>query len=324
MCLNCAGRDTAASDENRNDRSDTARTDGDDGRWKRRRFLQATGVAAGTGTLLGTQSGRVTASHTECDAADRWVEAANHSSRDHGIDWIVIHVTAGAYQGALNTLTSSNSGVSSHYLVKNYDWTEGPSAGHVDQLVHHDRAAWHARYIANHRSIGIEHEWFDDNGITDACYESSADLVRCIADMHDIPLEFYTSNTCIQNEPGGIIGHTHVPDGDCNTFDHGGRTCPYPDWDMDHFADLVRDSDGGGGGGGGDTFEMGDNVVTTTDLNGREQPCLNDDVVLTLSEGTQAEVMNGPEQCDDITWWGLYVPSANEWVWCSENYLAHA
>ncbi|WP_440764117.1 N-acetylmuramoyl-L-alanine amidase [Natronorubrum sp. DTA7] len=321
MCLNCAGRDTAASNPDQNDRSETARADGDDGRWKRRRFLQATGVAAGTGTLLGTQSSRVTASHTECDAADRWVEAANHSSRDYGIDWIVIHVTAGAYQGALNTLTSSNSGVSSHYLVKNYDWTEGPSAGHVDQLVHHDRTAWHARYIANHRSIGIEHEWFDDNGITNACYESSADLVRCIADMHDIPLEFYTSNTCIQNESGGIIGHTHVPDGDCSSFHHGGRTCPYPDWDMAHFADLVRDSDGGGGG---NTFAMGDDVVTTTALNGREQPCLNDDVVLTLPEGTQGEVMNGPEECDGITWWGLHVPAYNEWVWCSENYLVHA
>ncbi|ELZ04293.1 N-acetylmuramoyl-L-alanine amidase [Natrialba aegyptia] len=320
MCLECTShgseRDSSSADE-----SDETERDGGD--WNRRSFLRATGVAAGSGTVLAAQGERVAASHTECSAADRWVEAANHSARNYGINWIVIHVTAGAYQGALSTLTSSSSGVSSHYLVKNYDWTEGPSAGHVDQLVHHDRAAWHARYIANHRSIGIEHEWFNDNGITDACYESSAELVRCIADMHDIPLEFYTSNTCIQNEPGGIIGHTHVPDGDCSSFSHGGRTCPYPDWDMDHFASLVRDG-GGGGGGGGDKFQDGDQVVTTTALNGREQPCLNDDVVLTLPEGTQGEVMNGPEDCDGITWWGLHVPAYNEWVWCSENYLVHA
>jgi hypothetical protein len=319
MCLGCT---THEVDER--EAESTGAEQRDDGNWQRRSFLRATGAAAGTGALLGTQADRAAASHTECDAADRWVEAANHSARDYGIDWIVIHVTAGAYQGALNTLTSSDSGVSSHYLVKNYSWTEGPEPGHVDQLVHHDRAAWHARYIANHRSIGIEHEWFDDNGVSDACYEASADLVRCIADMHDIPLEFYTSNTCIQNESGGIIGHTHVPDGDCSSFDHDGRTCPYPDWDMDYFADLVRDGDGGGGGGGGDEFQDGDEVVTTTDLNGREEPCLNDDVVLTLPEGTEAEIMNGPEECDDITWWGLYVPSENEWVWCSENYLAHA
>jgi hypothetical protein len=322
MCLDCIEHETEARGEPSEEAKRRA-----DGRWQRRSFLRATGAAAGTGALLATQADRVAASHTECDTADRWVEAANHSPREHGIDWIVIHVTAGAYQGALDTLTSSDSGVSSHYLVKNYSSTAGPDPGHVDQLVHHDRAAWHARNIANHRSIGIEHEWFDNNGITDACYESSADLVRCIADMHDIPLEFHTSNTCIQNESGGIIGHTHVPDGDCSSFDHDGRTCPYPDWDMDHFEDLVRDSDGGGGGGGGGgdgDFQDGDEVVTTTDLNGREQPCLGDDVVLSLSEGTEAEIMNGPEECDGITWWGLYIPSADEWVWCSGNYLTHA
>ncbi|SDR16377.1 peptidoglycan recognition protein family protein [Natronobacterium texcoconense] len=320
MCLDCNGHGTGERHSERNgDSRSTAESDGTN--WKRRSLLQATGVAAGTGVLLGSQSDRVSASHTECDSADRWVEAANHSARDHGIDWIVIHVTAGAYQGALNTLTSSDSGVSSHYLVKNYSWTDGPEPGHVDQLVHHDRAAWHARYIANHRSIGIEHEWFDDNGITDACYEASAELVRCIADMHDIPLEFYTSNTCIQNEPGGIIGHTHVPDGDCSSFHHGGRTCPYPDWDMDHFADLVRDGDGGGGGNG---FEDGDTVETTVDLNGREGPGLHYDVVRTYPTGTTGEIMNGPETSDGYTWWGIHFPSYNEWVWCVEQYLTHA
>ncbi|WP_247002105.1 N-acetylmuramoyl-L-alanine amidase [Halosolutus gelatinilyticus] len=313
MCLECTRHDDEAHESEATD----DRT-GDRSRWNRRSFLRASGAAAGTGTLLGTQTDRAAASHTECPAADRWVGSPNHSTRQYGINWIVIHVTAGAYQGALNTLTSSDSGVSSHYLVKNYDWTSGPAAGHVDQLVHHNRAAWHARYIANHRSIGIEHEWFNDNGISEACYQSSAELVRCIADTYDIPLEFYTSNTCIQNHSGGIIGHTHVPDGGCDSFYHGGRTCPYPDWDMDYFASLVRDGDGG------DKFQDGDQVRTTTGLNGREGPGLNYDVVRTYPEGTQGEIMNGPETNDGYTWWGIHFPSYNEWVWCVERYLAHA
>jgi len=140
--------------------------------------------------------------------------------------------------------------------------------------------------------------------------------------MHDIPLEFYTSNTCIQNHDGGIIGHTHVPDGSCSNFSHDGRTCPYPDWDMDHFASLVRN--GGGDGGGGDEFVDGDQIATTTDLNGREGPGLDHDVKRTYPTGTTGEIMNGPEDADGHTWWGVHFPDYNEWVWCVEDYLTHA
>jgi N-acetyl-anhydromuramyl-L-alanine amidase AmpD len=61
----------------------------------------------------------------------------NHSSR-HGADisMLVLHATVGSYVSALAWLTSPQSRVSSHYLIR--------KDGHVAQLVQDDRAAWHA------------------------------------------------------------------------------------------------------------------------------------------------------------------------------------
>lgn len=285
---------------------------------KRRSFLKTSAVAGMT-AALGSKLGAVQASDTECDVADRFVSSPNYSDRDASIDWIVMHVTVGSYDGAISWFENPDSNVSAHYVVSNYDDT-AYDPGHVTQMVAHEDAAWHARYIANHRSIGIELEWIDghnsDEPISEECYAAAADIVRCVADEYDIPLTFYEEETCIPNEDGGIIGHTHVPDGDCDSYDHDGRTCPYPDFDPETFMSYV-DSDGDD-----DAFEDGDTVVATTALNGREGPSLDSDVVTILSEGTTAEVMNGPEQSDGYTWWGLFVPDEGVWVWAVEAYLA--
>ncbi|WP_255167771.1 SH3 domain-containing protein [Natrononativus amylolyticus] len=72
------------------------------------------------------------------------------------------------------------------------------------------------------------------------------------------------------------------------------------------------------------SFQDGDTVRTTTDLNGREGPGLDYEVKRAYPEGTEGEIMNGPETADGITWWGIHFSSYGEWVWCSGNYLEDA
>ncbi|WP_440769837.1 SH3 domain-containing protein [Natronorubrum sp. DTA28] len=69
------------------------------------------------------------------------------------------------------------------------------------------------------------------------------------------------------------------------------------------------------------SFADGEAVQMTADLNGREGPGLHYDVVRTYPAGTEGEIMNGPEESDGHTWWGLHVPSYGEWVWCAGDYL---
>lgn len=68
-------------------------------------------------------------------------------------------------------------------------------------------------------------------------------------------------------------------------------------------------------------FKDGDSVRTTVDLNGRKGPGLDDDIKRTYPEGTQGEIMNGPETNDGYTWLGIHFPDYGEWVWCVERYL---
>jgi len=283
-----------------------------------RRSVLQTMALAGSGAALAAGTRPAAAGQIQCERADRFVDSPNHSAREHEINWIVVHVTAGSYAGAVNWFQNPDSNVGIHYIVSNYDDT-AYEPGHVTQMVHHEQAAWHARYIANHRAVGIELEWMADHDpgepISEACYQAAADIARCVADQYDIPHEFYEEETCIQNEPGGIIGHQHVPDGNCSNYDHGGRTCPYPDFDPETFMSYLD------GGGEDPAFADGDPVVTTAAVNGREQPGLDSEVVSVLDTGTEAEVVNGPVDADGYTWWGLFVPAESIWVWVVEAYL---
>lgn len=80
----------------------------------------------------------------------------NRSSRGGvAIDTIVLHATAGSYEGALAWLTSPRPRVSAHYLIDKF--------GNIAQLVPIAEKAWHAgrsvfkgRYGMNASSVGIE------------------------------------------------------------------------------------------------------------------------------------------------------------------------
>lgn len=288
----------------------------------RRRFLKATSVSAGIGGFYAAGVDTTRAHHTQTSAADRFLAAdsSNYSSSSRGatdINWIVVHCTVGSYSGAIDWFRNPDANVSAHYVISNYDHTNY-APGHTTQMVHHEDIAWHASG-SNSPSIGIEHEWHENQGryFTEECYQASAAVVRELADQYNIPLDYYEYGSARCDQPGGILGHRHAPqDSHCSQLPS--KSCPGPDWDPDTFMHYVRN-----GGGGGDKFQDGDQIVTTADLNGREGPGLHYDVKRTYPEGTQGEIMNGPETNDGYTWWGVHYPSYSEWVWCVEDYMTH-
>lgn len=79
----------------------------------------------------------------------------NQSSRSQAIDTIVLHNTAGAFNGSVDWLCNPQAKASAHLVVSR--------DGRTAQLVPFDRKAWHAGN-ANSRSIGIEIEAY--NGAT--------------------------------------------------------------------------------------------------------------------------------------------------------------
>lgn len=284
---------------------------------ERRKFLKATGAAAGTGAALSAGAGTAAAA-TEDPHSDRYVSAdsSNYSTEWRGtndINWIVVHYTVGSYSGAINWFQNSSANVSAHYVVSNYEDT-AYSPGHTTQMVDHKDRAWHAS-ASNTPSIGIEHEYYSDYGqyFTEDCYQASGQLIDWLCDEYDIPKQYYHDHTCIFSEPGGIIGHTHSPAAsDCSSYNS--TACPGPDWEPSRLMNYVGD-------GGGCEIGMDQDIATTTDLNGREGPGLHYSIVNTYPEGTQGYIMNGPEYSDGYTWWGIHFPSYDDWVWCVEQYL---
>jgi hypothetical protein len=296
----------------------------------RRQILKTVGASVGAGAVAAGGSGTAAAS-----PVDDYIQAhyTDYSSMDRSVDdinWIVCHVPVMSYESTRNYIGNNNDrNVSYHAVVSNYEQTEG-EPGEITQFVDWTDKAHHAQ-ATNASSIGISHEWHSDLGgyFTDACYQASAELIRYLADTFDIPLEYYDSRTCVhENAEGGIIGHKHTPtDYECTGYAADYKTCPGPDWEPQRLMEFVNDGSSGGGGGdggSGDQFQEGDEVVSTTDLNGRHRPNLDSEVLTVLSEGMSAEIVNGPELNDGYTWWGLYVTSAGEWVWCVEQYLALA
>ncbi|WP_290809854.1 N-acetylmuramoyl-L-alanine amidase [Halovivax sp.] len=289
----------------------------------RRRFLRWTGATAGAGAVLGA-SGSAAGDDAEDPYTERFVAADSSNFSDDwrgadDIDWIVVHVTVGSYEGAIDWFRNPDANVSAHYVISNYEHTSG-EPGHTTQMVNHRDVAWHAS-ASNGPSIGIEHEWHEDYGeyITEECYERSGQLIGWLCDEYDIPKEYYRDPTCIFDEPGGIIGHTNAPSAsDCSSYPT--RSCPYPEGGIDPDT-LMSYVNGDGDDGGDETFQDDDGAMTTTDLNGREGPGLDYDVVNTYPEGEVGRVVNGPEDSDGYRWWGLHMTDYDEWVWCVERYL---
>jgi hypothetical protein len=154
-------------------------------------------------------------------AAALWVAAhANNYSvgRQYGpLSFIVIHDTEGSYSSAISWFQNSNSGVSSHYVIRSSD-------GQITQMVRDANTAYHAgNWDYNVRALGIEHEGFmnQQGWYTEAMYQSSSALARHLADRWGI-----------RKDRAHVIGHYQVPGSD--------HTDPGPYWNWPYYMSMVR------------------------------------------------------------------------------------
>ncbi|WP_232839504.1 N-acetylmuramoyl-L-alanine amidase [Nocardia aurea] len=149
----------------------------------------------------------------------------NHDRLDgeRRVDYIVIHDTEGAY-GGIKSMVTDPDYVSWHYTVRSRD-------GHVAQHVRTKDVAWHAgNWDVNTRSIGIEHEGYLAKGgtwYTEAMYRASAELVKHLAGVYDIPID-----------RGHVLGHDNVPGTSPQTLPSM-HDDPGPYWDWAHYFELL-------------------------------------------------------------------------------------
>lgn len=198
----------------------------------RRSFLAASGATLGASGVVRLARG----ASIEDPYTEEWTASPNHTNTSRGandINWIVIHVTAGSYSGAVSWLQNPESDVSAHYVIRNSD-------GHTTQMVRHEDIAWHAGgQNYNDYSIGIEHEGqVDQTDFTEALYRKSANIVSYLCDKYDIPKRHPSGVAPCDatSGEGGIIGHHQVPEANCGP---NGHTDPGSTWDWDHYMDLV-------------------------------------------------------------------------------------
>lgn len=144
------------------------------------------------------------------------------------INYIVIHTVQGSLESAVNTFSSSKLGYprSAHYTIG--------KSGEVIKSVPARKIAWHAgtsppgsggKYqsnVMNENSIGIEHAGFVDdlNFPTESQYRASTALTRYLCELYDIPID-----------REHIVGHDEIK------YTKGD---PGPNWDWDHYIDLVK------------------------------------------------------------------------------------
>ena len=104
----------------------------------------------------------------------QWIGSPNYSvgRGGKGIEFIVCHWIVGDVPAADAVFTKASSQTSAHYAVGD---------GVVHQYVIEPNTAWHAgNFDVNQRSIGIEHRGAPNMPITDATYETSANLIADI------------------------------------------------------------------------------------------------------------------------------------------------
>lgn len=139
------------------------------------------------------------------------------------INYIVIHDTETSYEATLD-LVQDPTYVSWNYTIRSSD-------GHVAQHTYANDVAWHAgNWYVNMHSIGIEHEGFAADGATwytESMYQSSATLVKYLADEYGVPLD-----------RAHIIGHDQVP-GILAKYVRGMHWDPGPYWDWSHYFSLL-------------------------------------------------------------------------------------
>ncbi|GLJ90220.1 N-acetylmuramoyl-L-alanine amidase [Streptomyces poonensis] len=157
-----------------------------------------------------TEASWVAASPANYRAADR--------PDDYSIDMVVIHITQGSFDSAVQVFQNPAHRAAAHYIVR--------KDGHITQMIRELDVAYHAgNRDYNERSIGIEHAGFveDPAAFTDEMYSASAQLTARICARYDIPVD-----------REHIIGHVEVPGSD--------HTCPGPHFDWDRYLRLVREA----------------------------------------------------------------------------------
>lgn len=114
------------------------------------------------------------------------INSPNYSTRNSEINFIIIHYTEMTFEGAIERLCNSSSGVSCHYLIK--------VDGQIFQLVDDQYKAWHAGESSwkeiqglNDSSIGIELDNMGHNFFSVAQMNSCIDLCQKLVYVHNIP-----------------------------------------------------------------------------------------------------------------------------------------
>ncbi|MDX3094363.1 N-acetylmuramoyl-L-alanine amidase [Streptomyces sp. ME01-24h] len=162
-------------------------------------------------------------------------DGTNGSGDGVKITSIVIHDTEGGYAGSLATFQDSTAYASAHYLIRASD-------GLVTQMVPIKDTAWHAgNKSVNMHSVGIEHEGYAikaGSWYSEPQYESSAQLVRYLAQRLGIPLD--REHIFGHDEVSGVLDH----------YVSGMHWDPGPYWDWNHYFALMGVNLGAGGAGG--------------------------------------------------------------------------
>ncbi|WP_236653500.1 N-acetylmuramoyl-L-alanine amidase [Streptacidiphilus melanogenes] len=152
-------------------------------------------------------------------------DVANRPADGIAIRYIVIHDTEASYSSTINSFSAlDDPEASAQYVIRSSD-------GQVTQMVSNTDEAIHAgnKYVNVH-SIGVEHEGYAISGAswyTESQYESSAALVKYLAQKYGIPLDRQH-----------IIGHDDVP-GPIDSYVAGMHWDPGTFWDWNHYMALL-------------------------------------------------------------------------------------
>jgi len=296
----------------------------------RRDVLKVSGTSLASGVTLGSLAS--TGAEARADPADEF-DAAHYTNYRSayrgvsGINWVVLHTTAGRYSGAVSWFKNPSANVSAHYVISN--------DGYAKKMVRLDDIAYHASGF-NANSIGIEHEWYDGMGpVTDATYRKSAEIVDYLSERFGITKRLVGPEGPCRYDSGFVVHRDAPTDIYCSRSN--ATTCPQG-FDTDTYMSIVRSDSGGGGGGGGgggdggggggDTapdpaFEEGDRVATTTDLNVRSGPGTTYSVKTALPEGSAGYVRGGPRENGGYRWWKIGYNAGYE-GWSVQKYLTAA
>ena len=144
--------------------------------------------------------------------------------KDMAIKYIFIHDGEGSYDSIINHFQDPTAYDSAQYVIS--------SKGEVTQMVTNEDVSWGVYdWYDNMHGINIEHEGFAAQGATwytPAMYQSSATLVRWLANKYHIPLD-----------RAHILGHDNIPVLQAANFPNQ-HWDPGPYWNWDYFMNLVR------------------------------------------------------------------------------------